>query len=487
VIYDSPFIERLYKRLPVALQHATVSTYGLLRRLERLTPTYRRYVGELEATERLPLEQLETLQADRLQRLIHHAYENVPYYRRVLDERRLKPSDIRTPDDLYKLPVLTKQHVRRYGDELRARNVSASRTTIGRTGGTTGIPLHFLLDKTRVVLDHALVHRHWSWAGWRPGTWVVLLRGFTLVDPRRDRKVPWRRDWIDRRIYLSGFHLSVDTMPRYLALLLQWQPPFIAAYPSNLFALARYMEREGIRFSTRAVFTGSEVLTPTERAVIERQFECRVWDRYGTGERLVVAQQCEHGSYHQNIEFGILQVDRPRGEPAGRGVRGELVQTGLSNYSMPLIRYASEDVGGLADGPCPCGRTLPLMGPVDGRKDDVIVTTDGRMMPRAGLDQIHEFVENMERCQIVQPRIGELIVRVLPRDGFNDADVAELTRQLQKRMGDDTKIHVEIVSDLALTATGKDRFIVSSVDLETLTGLRLQPRPSGVESPLELG
>lgn len=473
MIYDHPLIEHLYRHSPLPFQHALVSAYGMLKRWERLTPTFRHYIDELEQTQWWSLTELQGLWEERLQALIRHAYENVPYYRRIFDERKLKPSDIQTADDLYKLPVLTKQGVRRYRAELRARNIPDSRVTTGRTGGTTGIPLHFVLDKERVVFDHALIHRHWSWAGYRPGDCLVLLRGFPLIPPDTRSGVYWRYDWLDNRIYLSGFHLSPDIMPLYIEKLQEWRPKFIAAYPSNAFTLARFMEHEGVRIPTQVVFSSSEVLTLTERKAIEKQFACKVWDRYGTGERLVVGQQCEYGNYHQNVEFGILQVDSPRGQPVPMRTRGELIQTSLTNFSMPFIRYASEDIGYVGNSNCPCGRGLPLMGPVDGRKDDIIVTADCRLMPRAGLDQVHEFVENMERCQLVQERIGEVIVRVLPRPGFNDADAAELTRQLRKRLGQSTAIRVELVEDLPLTVTGKERFIVSKVDIDQIMDLEL--------------
>lgn len=473
MIYDRPLIQRLYNRSPVLIQHLIVSAYGVLKRRERLTPTYRRYRQELERTQWLDRGQLEALQTERLRALIQHCFENVPYYRRLFDDLKLRPADFRTAEDLYKLPVLTKHDVRNHQDQLRARNIPRSRVTTGRTGGTTGIPLAFALDKDRVVFDHALIDRHWSWAGFEPLDRVVLLRGFTIVPPETPSGIYWRHDWADRRIYLSGFHLGLGSMPVYLQKLREWSPKLIAGYPSSIFTLARFMEREGVEIPVQGIFTSSEVLTPTERRVIERRFRCRVWDRYGTGERLVVSQQCEHGSYHLNSEFGILQVDKVRGEPAPIGEKGELIQTALTNYSMPFIRYASEDVGYLIEGSCACGRGLPLSGPVDGRKDDVIVAADGRLMPRAGLDQIHEFVENIERCQLVQEQVGELTVRVLPRPGFGDADSEELIDQLQRRVGSDTDIQVEIVDALPLTAQGKERFIVSSVDVDGITGLGL--------------
>jgi phenylacetate-CoA ligase len=478
MIYDHPLVGWTYRRSPFLLQNAMVSGYGLLQRWERRSAAFRRLFAELEKTERWGANDLEALQAERLQILMRHVYENVPYYRRVFDERRLRPSDIRTPDDLYKLPVLTKQAVRRFAEELRARNVSRHSFRIGRTGGSTGIPLKLLLDRNQISFDHALVQRHWSWAGYRPGDRTVILRGLTLIPPEEHHGTYWRMDWGENKIYLSGFHLSTSIMPVYVEKLEEWKPRFIAAYPSSLFTLARFMQQERVRIPVRAVFTSSEELSELERKVIEDRFQCKVWDRYGTGERLAVTQQCEHGSYHQNVEFGIFQVDSPSRQPASAGQKGALILTGLTNFSMPLIRYAIEDVGSLADGECPCGRQLHLAGPVNGRKDAVIVTADGRLMPRAGLDQIHEFVPNMERCQLVQRKIGEVTVRVQPRPGFNQADVAELVRQLRKRLGSSTAIEIERVENLELTATGKQRFIVSEVEIDRLTGMELEV-PSG--------
>lgn len=476
-LYEHPLIQRAYDWGPALLQDGLLSAYGLFKRWERRSPGFRRYSDELERTQWWRAEQLRALQDVRLQILMRHVYEQVPYYRQIFDERRLRPSDIRHADDLYKLPVLTKQDVRRNREALRARNVPDHGVTIGRTGGTTGIPLEFSLDKERIVFDRSLVHRHWGWAGYRPGDRVVVLRGFTLIAPDTHSRRYWRYDRADNRIYLSGFHLSPRIMDLYARKLQTWRPKFVAAYPSSLFTLARYMERIGVKVPVQAVFTSSEVLSPTERELIQRQFVTHVWDRYGTGERLVVGQQCERGAYHQNMEFGILQFDSPRGHPATPGATGELIQTSLTNLSMPLIRYASDDLGRSASGECTCGRGLVLMGTVEGRMDGVIVTADGRLMPRAGLDQVHEFAAGVERCQLLQRRLGELTVRVVPGRGYGASDAQSLVRELRRRVGEAMDIKLELVDDLPLSITGKERFIVSEVDIDRLTGLSLAVQP----------
>lgn len=473
MIYDSCYLQQAYRRSPRFMQNLLVSAYGLGKRWEQLRQPFNGYSKELEQTQWWSAQQLRELQDARLRALIRHAYEHVPYYRRIFDERGWKPADVATAEDLYKLPVLTKQDVRRHYRELQADNIPRSRFTLGTTGGSTGIPLQFSLDKDRVIFDHALIHRHWSWAGFRRGDLVVVVRGLPLVAPETASDIYWRHDWADHRIYLSGFHLSLRSLPRYIAMLNRWKPRFIAGYPSNIFTLARFLERQNQQVPVAAVFTSSELLTALERKVIEKQFACQVWDRYGTGERLAVTQQCQCGRYHQNVEFGILQVDAPRGQPAASGQQGEVIQTSLTNFSMPLIRYAIGDMAWELSGSCPCGRGLPLLGAVEGRKDDVIVTRDGRIMPRAGLDQIHEYVPNLERCQLLQEKIGEVVLRVLPRPDFGPADVQELVRQLRARLGESTQVRVQMVDRLELSVTGKERFIVSRLNLEAVTGLSL--------------
>ncbi len=278
MIYDHPLLERLYRTSPPFVQNLFVTGYGALKVFERWTPTFRDYLRELTETQWWSSGQLTELQNQRLRRLIRHCYDTVPYYRRIFDERGLTPNDITVAEDLYKLPSLTKEDVRRYQEALRSRSVPDRATTTGRTGGTSGIPLYFTLDRARVTFDHALVYRHWSWAGWTPRDWVVVLRGVTLVDANYRGSKFWRKDYADRRIYLSAFHMAQDTMSRYVEALNSWRLQFIAAYPSSLFALARHLEQHNTSVPVAAVFTGSESITPTERSTIERRSRAETLD-----------------------------------------------------------------------------------------------------------------------------------------------------------------------------------------------------------------
>jgi phenylacetate-coenzyme A ligase PaaK-like adenylate-forming protein len=478
VIYDNSLIQKVYDRSPVAVQHLWVSLYGTIRQSQRRSPAFRRYQRELERSQWLSPAELQALQTKRLRALMVHAYDHVPYYRRLFDERKLKPADIQSADDLYKLPILTRQDVRRHAAHLRARNIPARRVTQNRTGGTTGVALSFTLDHDRVLFDRAITERHWGWAGYRPGDRLAIMRFWIQLFAQTPPGAYWRHDWASNYLYVAGSWFTRQHAPRMVEKLAAWRPAYLAGFASNIHVLAQYMARQGIQIPLRACFPSSEMLDREARQVIERSFACRVWERYGMGERLVVGSQCEHGSLHQNVEFGLLQVDSPLGTPAAPGAPGELVQTGLTNFSMPLIRYASGDLGSVPEGVCPCGRGLPLMGPVEGRTSDLLVTPEGRLISPASMAGFAAGVYNAERCQVVQKRVGEAIIRVQPGPDFSEADAAELIRQMHLRVGTSTTCRVELTDELQSPQTSKFRYIVSEVDPAEVAGLTLEsPRP----------
>lgn len=109
-----------------------------------------------------PKEKLEEFQNERLRIIIEHAYEKVPYYRRIFNQRGLKPKDIQTREDLNKLPVLTKEDVRKHFKELMAKDFKKYKPILRYTSGSTGIPLKFYLDKNNLVWERAFVCRHWD-------------------------------------------------------------------------------------------------------------------------------------------------------------------------------------------------------------------------------------------------------------------------------------------------------------------------------------
>jgi phenylacetate-CoA ligase len=460
-------VETVYNLSPAWLQNVWVTLYGW--------KLYRREYGrklaeklqEFEKQAAYTPEQLEDYQHHRLRTLIAHAYVNVPYYRRVMEERRLKPEDIQTAADLPKLPVLTREDVKHNREALTARNFRRSELTIGHTSGTTGSPLEFFYDRQVCLIKTVVDWRQKGWAGLHPGDRMAFLHGRVVVPISRTKPPFWKTNWLLNHLFLSGFHMSPENLAAYAKKLDQYRPLAVEGYPSTMYIMARYLLSQNRTYPARAVFTSSETLHPQQRETIEKAFACRLFDYYGVAERVVFATECErHEGKHLNSDFGITEVLGPDGGPAPTGELGRIVATGLHNYAMPLIRYRSGDVTSLKGRPCACGRAFPLMVDVTTKAEDIVTTADGRWVSSSILTHPFKPMHSVAESQIVQEDRRHVVVRIVPLPTYRDDDTRYLIDELAKRLGTGMKIEVEFVDAIERTRAGKFRWVISKVPLE---------------------
>jgi phenylacetate-CoA ligase len=142
----------------------------------------------------------------------------------------------------------------------------------------------------------------------------------------------------------------------------------------------------------------------------------------------------------------------------------EIVATGLDNFMMPLIRYRTGDVATWLTVSCPCGRGLPLLGQVQTKMDDAVVTSDGRWISPSVLTFPFKSIRGITKSQIVQRSLTEFTVRIVPEDGFSPREEAKLLAGLHARLGEGITVSVERVADIARTSAGKYRWVVSEVE-----------------------
>ncbi len=235
------------EKQPLAMQVG----YGWIKSLVSGHPTYddpefEGYYRWLLETQWWTKEQLKSLQVCRLQALLAHAYENVPYYRRRFDEIRLKPVDIRTLDDLQKLPLLTKEDVRQNLADLMARNIDREKLVHETTGGSTGMPLSLYQDKKSDIREAAFTLRQWKWAGYHRRDRTVRLRGLL---PAKEGQRAWDYLPLENRVELLGLDMNESHLQEYVNVLKEFRPKFIYSYPSSLEILAQFMKRSETRLS----------------------------------------------------------------------------------------------------------------------------------------------------------------------------------------------------------------------------------------------
>lgn len=419
----------------------------------------------LERSQWLPPEELTAYQEKRLRLVVRQAYHHVPYYRRIFDANRLSPHDIRSVQDLARLPSLSRETARGNYRQLCARNAHRFRPAPAHTSGTTGTPLRFLVDRPSNILEFVYYWRHWSWAGYRLGDCVANLRYDYFVRQEETADHAWRYQHHLRRLLLNSLRVSPERVVEYARALRKYRPKFIHGRPASLYTLALFLrDRKMDDISFQAVFAAGENLLPQYREAIERTFSCKVLDSYGHMERSIAISQCSDGGYHVNSEYGILELGDPKAIEVGV-VRGPIICTSLHKMAMPFLRYEVDDSLDLyTDGKrCPCGRSLPLVKRIDGRKEDVICAPDGRRIP--SLFNVFYRVQGIRFFQMVQEKIDQLTVRIVRGQDYTSESEGGLRFWLARFIGDGLKIRLEYVSeaDLVKDKSGKLRPVMSQV------------------------
>jgi phenylacetate-CoA ligase len=428
---------------------------------------FKRHYQWLQETQWWSKEQLEELQLEQLQAMVQHAYENVPYYRRVFDDRRLKPSDISTLRDVQKLPLLTKEDVRSNSEDFVARNVAPERLEYYTTGGSTGVPLGVYHDKyTTYPREQAFILRQWSWAGYRFGDRFVTLRDAVINKLEKDGTRAWSTyNSHDNEIVFSSTEMSEENMYKYVELIEKFRPRFIHAFPSSLEVLTKFMRRHGVSdIKVDGIFCSSETLYPRQRELIESQFGCKIFDFYSLTEFVVGLVECgQHEGYHVNMEYGLLElVDKNGDLITETGTLGRIVGTGFGNYCMPLLRYATDDLAVYAAGKCSCRRESTLVAQLKGRLQEFVVSKTGKLVPFLALYDSRATVwAKFREVKFIQEKEGELAIEVARTPSFSESEIAqELLRSQYEVLGEEEfSIKIRFVNRVYRTQRGKLLFL----------------------------
>ncbi len=459
------------RHLPYPLQQPLRYIYGALPARIRYGRVFWETYNFLKESQWWSREKLEEYQMQQLSQLLNHAYENVPYYRRVFDERGLKPKDIQGLDDLRKLPYLTKEIIQENLPELVARNYPKSKLQPVTTGGSTGQPLGLYCERgVTTDKEQAFLITMWGRVGFRIGDRYATLRGDVV--PSASKGKSWEYNPASKNLVLSSYHMTDETLPNYIEKIREFKPAFIQAYPSTITILVRFMNENNISPfpSVKAILCASENLYPWQRELVESRLKCRVWDFYGHAERAALAGQCEKTNfYHVQSEFGIIELIDKKGNPAtNENEMAEIVATGLANFACPLIRYRTMDLAVPSDAHCECGRNYPLLKDIEGRLQDLVVTRDKRLITLTALifAQHFEAFSQVKQMQLFQQKAGELVVKIVKAPKYSRKDEQEIMRKMQRAVGHSLDIAFDYVDNIPRTQTGKFRFLIQELPIE---------------------
>jgi len=404
-------------------------------------------------------EELRELQDRKLRAILKHAYENVPLYRQKFASAGVHPEDIKTVADLPKLPITTKQEVRdNFPDRIVANGVDTGKCWLPHTGGSTGIPLTVAYDEAAEDFQKAVALRpNLSCGQGLFDKWIVF------TDPRHIGE----KKWFQRIGLFNPTQFSLfEDIDNQVLILKKAKPDIIDTYPSHLYLLAKKVNQIGVEIRPKMVFTTAELLDSQTREHIQSVFNAPIYDQFGDVEMGRTAWECPaHSGYHIDVEAVIMEFIRDE-KPVSSGERGEIVYTTLYNYAMPLIRYAVGDIGIPSDEKCLCGRGLPLMKIIEGRKDDFLVRSDGTIVSPITMDLIIKNMMAIEQCRIIQETPGRVRVQIVNSHSLTEQIVSQLKSSIKEVLGENVSVETEMLAELLRDKSGKLRKVISKVKID---------------------
>jgi phenylacetate-CoA ligase len=407
--------------------------------------------------------ELNNLQARELHKIVGHAFQKVPFYRRLYEMAKVTPSDIVNGNRIERLPIVTREHLNTTPLlERTAVDADVNSCVLNTTSGSTGTPATLLEDPAWAAYHEALKLRYMQAYGIKPWTKVcsVRLERDTLIpESLADKQGMWS---IVRRKLVKQLLAPTSDICDHLDFFLSWKPDVIIAGPSYWRAFMKLCERLKRTPSFKMVISFGEMLDDSTRKLIRDWFGAEVYDIYATEEAGTIAWECPtHSGYHINADSSVVEFLKN-----GKGVvgePGEVCVTVLHRLATPFIRYLVGDVATCFEDECPCGRSLPLLESIQGRTLDFVQIEDGRLLSPYEVVQTLQEARGVKQFKVIQnhDRTIQVLVNTTEKNSDNTLrDVRNRCRQLFNRLPV-TVTQVNRIEDLAGTKT---RFIESRLD-----------------------
>jgi phenylacetate-CoA ligase len=400
--------------------------------------------------------ELKEYQNVKLRALIKHAYDNVFYYTEVFKRLGLIPEDIKTTDDLYKLPILTKEDIRKSfkNGSIIARNIPTRKMLLSSSSGSTGEPLQYYITKEVDSFNKACGIRGWYWMGYRLGDKYIKLS----QNPRGTIKNI--QDKFNNCLYLFAQQLTDDNFSKIVDQINKFKPLVIRGYPDPMLFLANYIIKNNINiYFPRSIATTGNILFDKYREKIEQTFNCKIYDSYSCEGGANVSECNTHECYHSSMEYAITEILKD-GKEVENGEEGRVITTDLVNYAVPFIRYDTQDYVTKSKQKCSCGKDLLAIDNINGRDSDILVTPSGKYLIVHNFTVYFEWIDSIDQFQIRQDKIDEIEILLKVNQKYNSTEEKKIYKYWRDYIGNDVKIEIMVVDDIPLTRSGKRRFLL---------------------------
>ncbi len=419
--------------------------------LLRSYPIIYPYIKEIEKMYAMTPEELNQRNEQVFLKIFRKAYDKSPFYHKLYTEANINKEDINGLDDIKKLPIITKDMIRKYPEKLLTTQKTINLIK-AHTSGTTGTPLTVYESWNSIWREQAYFYCYRKRCGFTYGQKIVSLRG------NLDRNEISLYIHISKTLYLSSFNMNDKTIVKYFQKIKKHKPIAIEGFPSSLYSLCLLLNDKGYKCQIPICFTSSETMYDYQRKYIEKTLHTQIYDHYGSTERSIrLSESFNHSGYFEDPGYSVNEY-----------TNNGIITTSLINDVFPLIRYQMNDLIELNniinnnDRPIP-----PIVKKIYGRSINYIIGQDGTHYSDSALTFIFKSVPNVRMAQFVQYEKGIVNINIVPERDFNESNKQIILNMMDQKVGlSNIKVTINIISinEIIYTSRNKLSLVINKIN-----------------------
>ena len=395
--------------------------------------------------------EIKDLQYKKLKKIINYAWKYVPFYKQYWGQHGFSPEHFNCIADISLIPFIDKTTVRTFSDEFLSRKYSKKILTKSYSGGTTGVPTAFYLNKyfTKPREIAYSLYYYWKYYKYYRGIQkVAIIRGFRIDEQLVQRKIFWFKNKREPGLFFSSFHISEENYYYYILKLKEYSPSYIKAYPSSIVALCLLMERHGDYGipGLKAVICSSETIYDWHRSLIKKMLGVEIYSFYGHSEKLCCAYQNKDEMIFPPF-YGYVEFQKCDDNLF------EIVATTYEHNAFPLIRYRTSDIVEM---------NASHVRKILGRKQDFVYDKNGDIRIFTCEEELFFGIDGIMAYQYVQNQMGLLELHIETNNEFSESSLTIIQKR-GKECFDNIDINIELVSSIPRTSSGKFRYLIQNI------------------------
>lgn len=409
---------------------------------------FRKIYSLLEQREELSLERIKEYQFNQLKSILIHAYQNVPYYQEIFNKVSFDPFKFSDFEQIEHIPFLTREIITDNFDKIISKRRVENGYYIGTTGGSTGLPLKFLLDYDSVYKENAFIYYYRKRLGYNL---YDKLTTFRQVD--FGNKL-WRYNPMHNEVIFSPMKLSKVTIAAYAKKINDFRPHYLNGYLSAIWYFAKLLEEYQISltFKLKGIFLISENMDPNQRKFVEQFFNVKSMTFYGHSERCIIAEEVITDRYIFDPYYGYAEQIHIEDN------RYAIVGTGFLNHKMPFIRYKTDDI---------CFADNQYYS-IEGKRSSTkgLYGVNNEFMPNTAFLLRNPVFKNITIYQFIQNEKGKADLLIIVNKSFKMEELDLIKKEIDNQTKGIIKLEIKIVDSLIFSPRGKYQMFVTNVGKE---------------------